>query len=195
MGRVRTAVLLSGNGTNAEVLMKAATQPDYPAEICLVISNNPDAYGLTRAEKAGVKAIAINHQEFNTRAAFDAALHNALIEHNIQLVCLAGFMRVLTPDFVEKWTDRILNIHPSLLPDFAKTYGTKPIELAFEAGVDETGCTVHIVTPEVDGGRILAHGKVPLEKEMTLEELITEVHMMEHATYPEALATYAATLL
>ena len=188
MNKIKSTVIT----TALMLLAPLAFACDYPAPP----KDLPDGTSATIDEmKAGVKAIAINHQEFNTRAAFDAALHNALIEHNIQLVCLAGFMRVLTPDFVEKWTDRILNIHPSLLPDFAKTYGTKPIELAFEAGVDETGCTVHIVTPEVDGGRILAHGKVPLEKEMTLEELITEVHMMEHATYPEALATYAATLL
>ena len=150
--RLRTGVLISGSGTNLQALIDACASKDFPAEIVLVISNRADAGGLGRAERAGIPALIIPHKEYSSREAFDAALDAALIKAGVEFICLAGFMRLLSEGFVHKWRDRLINIHPSLLPAFK---GIDAVEQALAAGVSRTGCTVHFVRPEMDAGPIL----------------------------------------
>jgi phosphoribosylglycinamide formyltransferase-1 len=157
--RRRVAILISGRGSNMASLIEAARAPDFPAEIALVLSNRPDAGGLARATEAGIEALAIDHKAYPDRESFEAAMDAALRERAIDLVCLAGFMRVLTPGFVERWAGRMLNIHPSLLPLFR---GTHTHQRALEAGVLVHGCTVHFVVPELDAGPIIAQAAVPV---------------------------------
>lgn len=190
--RVKTAVLISGNGSNLQALIDAARAPDYPAEIGLVISNKTDAYGLERARKAGIPAIALSHRDYESRDAFDRAVHAELERAHIEIVCLAGFMRLLSRWFVEKWEGRLLNIHPSLLPAFK---GADAIGDALNYGVKITGCTVHLVTEEVDAGPILAQAAVAVENGDTKETLAPRIHAQEHILYPQALATLASGLL
>jgi phosphoribosylglycinamide formyltransferase-1 len=181
----RIAVLISGSGSNLQALMDAAAAPDYPAEIALVISNKPDAYGLTRAQNAGIPAVVIKHKDYDTREAFDDAMHAELVKHAVDIVCLAGFMRVLSSPFVRKWSGRMLNMHPSLLPDFK---GAHAVRDALDAGAKETGCTVHLVTEDLDGGPSIAQARVPILEGDTEETLHARIHAEEHKLYPEALA-------
>ena len=155
----RIAILISGRGSNMVSLIEAARSPDFPAEIALVLSNRPDAGGLERAREAGIEALAIDHRAFSTREGFDAALDAALRERDIGFICLAGFMRVLTDGFVERWEGRMINIHPSLLPLFR---GTHTHRRALDEGVLVHGCTVHFVVPELDAGPIVAQAAVPV---------------------------------
>lgn len=182
--RKRVAVLISGNGSNLQAVIDACSNPDYPAEIVRVIANRPEAYGLVRAERAGISTLVIEHKSFPDRAAFDAALHDALVECETELVCLAGFMRVLTPDFVAKWDGRMLNIHPSLLPAFK---GLHTHELAIKTGVKFAGCTVHFVVPEMDSGPIVIQAAVPVMPDDTPQTLADRVLEQEHRIYPQAL--------
>lgn len=182
--RRRVAVLISGNGSNLQALIDAARAPDYPAEIALVISNNADAYGLTRAKNAGIPALVIHHKEYASRELFDAAVHAALTQHRIEIVCLAGFMRLLSGPFVRQWEGRMLNIHPSLLPAFK---GGHAVRDALAAGANETGCTVHLVTEEMDAGPIVLQARVPIAPDDTEESLKQRIHAQEHRLYPEAL--------
>lgn len=182
--RRKIAVLISGHGSNLQALIDACRDPSYPAEIALVISNKADAYGLTRARSAGLPSLVIAHGEYPTREAFDNALHNALLAHHIEFVCLAGFMRMLSPGFVQKWQGRMLNIHPSLLPAFK---GARAIEQALDAGAEVTGCTVHLVTPEMDSGPIILQAEVPVLPGDTAETLAPRIHAQEHRIYPLAL--------
>jgi len=184
MNKIKTAILISGNGSNLQALIDAAAAADYPAQIALVISNKADAYGLTRAKNAGIPAHIISHKEYATRDAFDRALHAALTQAHIDIVCLAGFMRLLTPWFVEQWSGRMLNIHPSLLPAFK---GAHAVRDALAAGASETGCTVHLVTPEVDSGPVILQAHVPILPGDTEETLAERIHKEEHRIYPEAL--------
>ena len=193
--RVRTAVLISGRGSNMVSLIEAARPADFPAEIVLVAANLPDAGGLERARAAGIRTASVDHRPFGKdREAFERALDEVLRVEQIELVVLAGFMRVLTPWFVTRWQGRLLNIHPSLLPDFR---GTHTHARALEAGVREHGCTVHFVVPELDAGPIISQAKVPVlpgDDEATLAARVLE---QEHKLYPEALrlvASGAATL-
>lgn len=188
MAKKKVAVLISGSGTNLQALIDAARMPDYPAEITLVISNKSDAYGLTRAQSAGIAAHVINHKDFTSREAFDAAMQKILEENKIEFVCLAGFMRLLSAPFVKTWQGRMLNIHPSLLPQFK---GANAIRDALAAGVKETGCTVHLVTEEVDSGPIILQAKVPVLPDDTEESLLARVHKEEHRIYPQALKKIA----
>jgi phosphoribosylglycinamide formyltransferase-1 len=167
---------------------RVAAQPAYPAEIALVLSNKAEAAGLERARAAGVEAAVISHRDFATRAAFDAALHERLTAAHVELICLAGFMRLFTPAFVERWRDRILNIHPSLLPAFK---GLHVHEQVLAAGVRVTGCTVHIVRPEMDAGPIIAQAAVPVAPGDTPDSLAARVLAAEHRLYPAALAALA----
>lgn len=188
MARLKTGVLISGSGTNLQALLDAQAAPDYPAEIVLVISNRADALGLERAKAAGVETQVIDHKDFADRAAFDAALHGALVGAGCQLVCLAGFMRLLTAEFTEKWRDKLINIHPALLPAF-KGLGAQAQTL--EAGARIAGCTVHFVRPEMDAGPIIVQGAVPVlegDDEVRLSKRILEV---EHKIYPLALRLIA----
>jgi phosphoribosylglycinamide formyltransferase-1 len=188
MARKRVGVLISGSGSNLQALIDAAADPAYPAEIALVISNKPDAFGLKRAEKAGIATRVFDHKAYGDRARFDAAMDAALREAGCEIVCLAGFMRILSHGFVEGWSGRMLNIHPSLLPCFK---GLHPQRQALEAGVKVAGCTVHLVTPDLDDGPILEQATVPVldsDDEATLSARILE---QEHRIYPKGLALLA----
>jgi phosphoribosylglycinamide formyltransferase-1 len=180
----RVAVLISGRGSNLASLIEAAREPDYPATLALVVSNRPQAAGLERAREAGIEALALDHTAYPSREAFERALDGALSARAIYLLCLAGFMRVLTPWFVERWAGRMLNIHPSLLPLFR---GTHTHERALAEGVLVHGCTVHFVVPEIDAGPILAQAAVPVLPGDTPESLAARVLVQEQRLYPRAL--------
>ncbi|GJE09702.1 MULTISPECIES: phosphoribosylglycinamide formyltransferase [Methylobacterium] len=186
--RTRVAVLISGRGSNMVALLEAARDPAYPAEIVLVVSNRPEAAGLARAAASGIPTRTIDHKAFADRAAFDAALDAALRGADVDLVCLAGFMRILTPDFVASWAGRMLNIHPSLLPLFK---GTHTHRQALEAGVRLHGCTVHFVVPELDAGPIVAQAAIPVRQGDDPDSLADRVIVQERRLYPEVLALVA----
>lgn len=186
----RVAILISGRGSNMVALIEGARAADYPADIALVISNKPDAAGLARAQESGIKTIVIDSKPFGKdRAAFEAVMQNALDEHRIDLICLGGFMRLLTDDFVNRWTGRMLNIHPSLLPSFR---GLDPHGQALRAGVKLSGATVHFVTPEMDAGPIVMQGAVTVRDDDTAETLAARVLEIEHRIYPAALRLVAS---
>lgn len=188
MSRKKVGVLVSGRGSNLQALLDAAADPAYPAEIALVISNVPDVYALERAQQAGVPAAVIPHKDFASREEFDAAMHMVLQAAGIDIVCLAGFMRLLTPGFAAAWAGRMINIHPSLLPSFK---GLHTHQRAIEAGVKLHGCSVHLVTPELDDGPILVQAAVPVLKDDTPETLGARVLEQEHKAYPLALKLLA----
>jgi phosphoribosylglycinamide formyltransferase-1 len=165
-------------------ILISARSADFPAEIALVLSNRPDAAGLGRAGEAGVEALVIDHKHFSNRESFDEAVDEALRARAIDFVCLAGFMRVLTSGFVERWAGRMLNIHPSLLPLFR---GTHTHQRALQAGVLVHGCTVHFVVPELDAGPIIAQAAVPVVPGDTEASLAARILVQEHRLYPEAL--------
>ncbi len=180
----RVAVLISGNGTNLQALIDACTAPDFPAEIVRVISNRAEAFGLVRADKVGINTLVIDHRGFMDRASFDAALQAALEECDAELVCLAGFMRLLTPEFTAKWEGRMINIHPSLLPAFK---GLHTHARAIEAGVRFAGCTIHFVSADMDAGPIIAQAVVPILPDDTPQSLSERVLQQEHSMFPQAL--------
>ena len=182
--RVRTAVLISGRGSNLAALIEACAPPGARAEIALVISNRSDAAGLRHARAAGIPTATIDHRRFTGREDFDRALNEALEGRNIGLVCLAGFMRVLSGWFAERWRDRLLNVHPSLLPAFP---GLDAHRRALAAGVRFSGCTVHFVRAEVDAGPIIVQGVVPVRQDDTPDTLAARVLQAEHRCYPIAL--------
>ncbi len=185
----RVAVLISGRGSNMTALIEAAKAKDYPAEIVLVVSNRPDAAGLALAQAAGVATAVVDHTPFGEdRAGFEGALDGELRAHRIDLVCLAGFMRLLTPWFVTRWSGRMLNIHPSLLPQFK---GLHTHRRAIEAGAKLHGATVHFVVPEVDAGPIVAQESVAVRDGDTEETLAQRVLDIEHSIYPRALRAVA----
>lgn len=184
MKKHRAAVLISGNGSNLQALIDAAEKPDYPASIVLVISNKEDAFGLTRAKNADIPAHVIKHNNYNSREEFDMAVNTILEQNQIEFVCLAGFMRILSHKFVNIWLGKMLNIHPSLLPDFK---GANAVRDALNSGVKESGCSVHLVTEEMDAGEIIAQAKVPILPDDTQETLHQRIHLQEHILYPRAL--------
>ena len=187
--RLRVAVLISGRGSNMVSLIEAAKAADYPAAIVLVISNNPDAAGLAYAREAGIPTAVVDHRPFGeNRTAFEQALDAQLDAHRIDLLCLAGFMRLLTADFVRRWNGRMLNIHPALLPQFK---GLHTHRRALEAGAREHGATVHFVAPEMDSGPIVLQGSVPVREGDTEETLARRVLEVEHRIYPQALRMVA----
>ncbi len=189
----RTAILISGRGSNMTALLEASRDPAYPAEIVLVLSNNPDAAGLTTAAAAGIPTLAIDHRPFKgDREAHEAAIDAALRAAGTELVCLAGYMRLLTPVLVDAWAGRMLNIHPSLLPAFP---GLHTHARALKAGVKEHGCTVQLVTLGMDEGPILAQATVPVLPDDTEDSLAARVLVQEHRLYPEVLAAVAASPL
>jgi len=189
MTKKRVAVLISGRGSNMVALIEAARGKDYPAEIALVLSNRPDAAGLTRARDAGIATAVVGHRRFGAdRAAFERALDDELGKYRIELICLAGFMRLLTPWFIGRWRGRILNIHPALLPLFK---GLHTHRRALDAGVNQHGATVHFVVEETDGGPIVLQQSVPVLEGDTEETLAARVLAIEHRIYPEALRLVA----
>lgn len=188
MERLRIAVLISGRGSNLRALLQAARQPSWPAEIALVASNAPSAAGLAYAVEAGVRTAVVDHRAFPGREEFEEALHAELTGAGIELVCLAGFMRLLTRGFVDRWRDRLINIHPSLLPSYK---GLRTHERALADGVRITGCTVHFVRPEVDSGPIIAQAAVPVLDGDDPERLAARVLAAEHQCYPLAVRLVA----
>ena len=186
----RVAILISGRGSNMAALIAAAAPADFPAEIAVVISNRADAAGLERARASGIPALAVESKPFGAnRAAFEAALQSALDRHRIDLICLGGFMRLFTAEFVQRWYGRMLNIHPSLLPSFP---GLEPQAQALRAGVKLSGATVHFVIPETDAGPILIQGAVPVLDDDTPQTLAGRILQIEHRIYPEALRLVAS---
>src|SRR5580658_3470355 len=186
----RVAILISGRGSNMAALIEAAAASHFPAEIVVVISNRSDAGGLAKARQSGVATLTIESQPFGKdRAAFEAVLQSALDQHRIELICLAGFMRLLTAEFVQRWYGRMLNIHPSLLPSFP---GLEPQAQALRAGVKISGATVHFVIPETDAGPILMQGAVTVCDGDTSDTLAARILKVEHRIYPEALRLVAS---
>ena len=188
MVRKKIAVLISGSGSNLQALIDACAEPNFPAEIVLVLSNKAEAFGLTRAKNAGLATCVLSHKDFASREDFDAEIDQTLRAHGVDIVCLAGFMRLLTPAFVQSWMGKMVNIHPSLLPDFK---GTHTHEQALAAGVKTAGCTVHFVVPEMDAGPIILQASVPVLSGDTPETLGARVLEQEHKIYPEALRLLA----
>ena len=189
--RIRTAILISGRGSNMRALIEAARDEDYPAEIVAVFSDRGDAEGLAIAASAGVPALAIVAREFANRAEFEAALQGRLETAGVELICLAGFMRILSPGFVERWRGRLINIHPSLLPALR---GLHTHERALAERVSEHGCTVHFVSAELDAGPIIAQARAPIAPGDDSASLAARVLEQEHKLYPRALAEVASTL-
>lgn len=190
--RTRIAVLISGRGSNMTALIEACRAPNFPAEIALVLSNNPDAAGLAVAAEAGIAALAIDHRPYQgDRPLHERRLDAALDQAGIELVCLAGYMRLLTPFFTARWHGRMLNIHPSLLPAFP---GLHTHQRALEAGVKLHGCTVHLVTEVMDQGPILGQAAIPVRAGDTPETLAQRVLAQEHLLYPAALARHLGVI-
>ena len=192
MSRVRTAVLVSGRGSNLAALIAAAKAPDYPAEIVLVLSNNPEAGGLELARAAGIAAEAVDHRPFRKdRPAHEAVLDRYLSTAGVELIALAGYMRMLTPGFVQAWSGHMINIHPSLLPDFP---GLHTHARALEAGHTRAGCTVHWVSEGVDEGEPIGQAEVPVLPGDDEARLAARVLEAEHVLYPQCLGKAAAVL-
>jgi phosphoribosylglycinamide formyltransferase 1 len=185
----RVAILISGRGSNMAALIEASREEDFPAEIAVVISNRADAGGLEKARASGVPTDTIESKPFGKdRAAFEAALQTALDQHRVDLICLGGFMRLFTAEFVQRWYGRMLNIHPSLLPSFP---GLDPQAQALRAGVKISGATVHFVIPETDAGPIVMQGAVAVRDDDTPETLESRILEIEHRIYPAALRLLA----
>jgi phosphoribosylglycinamide formyltransferase-1 len=186
----RVAILISGRGSNMAALIEAAKAKDYPAEIAVVISNRAEAAGLERAKAGGIATEVIESKPFGKdRGAFEAVLEQKLGQHRIELICLGGFMRLFTAEFVQRWYGRMLNIHPSLLPSFP---GLDPHGQALKAGVKISGATVHFVIPETDAGPIVMQGAVPVCDDDTADTLSARILTVEHRIYPEALRLLAS---
>ena len=189
MVRKRVAILISGRGSNMVALIEAAKDERYPAEIVLVVSSEPDAEGLKRAAAANIRTAIVEHRLFGRdREAFERALQHELVQLRVELVCLAGFMRLLTPWFVRQWEGRLLNIHPALLPEFK---GLNTHARALADGVKQHGATVHFVVPEMDSGPIVAQAAVPVHEGDTEATLAARVLEAEHRIYPWALKQVA----
>jgi phosphoribosylglycinamide formyltransferase-1 len=186
--RKRTAILISGRGSNMRALIEAAKAPDYPAEIVGVFSNRVDAPALGFARERGVPTAVASHKDSADRESFDAEIQKILDGWRAELVCLAGFMRIFSTPFAERWAGRMLNIHPSLLPAFK---GLRPQQQALDAGVAESGCTVHWVVPELDGGPAILQRRVPVLPGDTADTLAARILVEEHVAYPQALAMVA----
>ena len=190
--KIKVAVLISGNGTNLQALIDACIAPSYPAEIVLVISNTANAKGIVRAREAGITTRIIDHTNYGSREEFDTELSMTLSYSQCKLVCLAGFMRILSESFVNTWPNSILNIHPSLLPSFP---GTKTHERALEAGVKVSGCTLHFVTAKLDAGPIIGQAAVPVLDNDTPKTLANRVLIEEHKLYALGLELVANKIL
>lgn len=191
--KMKLAVLISGSGSNLQAIMDACAKDDFPAQVAVVISNVPGAFGLTRAKEAGIPAISIDHKDFPDRHAFEDALQSALDTHDIDLICLAGFMRILTKQFIAQWPNKIINTHPALLPKFggAGMYGEHVHKAVLAAGEAESGPTIHYVIPEVDKGEIIAQSRVAVKDDDTAQSLAKRVLAQEHILYPEAIRRIA----
>ena len=192
MSKRRTAILISGRGSNMASLIAAAREPEFPAEIALVLSNKPDAPGLAAAKAQGIATAAVDHKIYAGREAFEGSLQKMLEAHRIDFICLAGFMRILTPSFVQRWEGRLINIHPSLLPSYK---GLHTHERALADGVKIHGCSVHYVVAEMDAGPIIAQAAVSVLDDDTPASLGARVLEQEHVIYPLALRLAASGAL
>jgi len=188
VARLKVGVLISGRGTNLQALIDACALSSFPAEISLVVSNVPGALGLERAQASGIATEIVNHKDFDDRASFETKLSGILEAASVSFVCLAGFMRILTPTFVNHWYDRLINIHPSLLPAFP---GLNTHQRAIDAGVRFGGCTVHYVRPEMDNGPIIVQAAVAILPDDDADQLATRVLEAEHICFPHALRLIA----
>lgn len=188
MNRKRVGILISGRGSNMASLVEAAKAETCAYEVVCVISNRPDAHGLQTARDAGIAAVALDHKALGTREALDAAMHETLLAHDVELVVCAGFMRIMTSDFISRWEGRIINIHPSLLPLFK---GVDTHERALQAGVRVHGCSVHFVSAELDAGAIIAQGVVKVLPGDDADTLAARVLPVEHLIYPAVLNALA----
>ncbi len=189
MNPVNIVVLISGSGTNLQAIIDAVERGEINGRIAAVISNRPDAKGLLRAQKHGLHTLLIDHRQYPDRASFDAALQNAIEQFKPALVVLAGFMRILTDGFVHHFSGRLINIHPSLLPRFK---GLDTHARAIAAGEKEHGCSVHFVSPELDGGAIIGHARVAIAADDTAETLAAKVQQLEHRLYPACVKLFCA---
>ena len=185
---MKIAVLISGRGSNLQALIDACAEPDFPAEIAMVVSNVPGAAGLERARVAGIETRTVDHHDYADRPAFEDALLGVLDGSGAELICLAGFMRLLTPRFIDRWHDRLINIHPSLLPKFK---GLDTHARALAAGEAKTGCTIHFVRPDMDSGPIIAQAEVEVRADDTPDSLAARVLAAEHSLYPRVLRAVA----
>lgn len=194
---LKLAVLISGNGSNLQALIDACAQDDFPARIGVVLSNRPDALGLERAKKAGLETVIVDHTEFTSREDFDGAMLEALESYAPDLICLAGFMRIVTPVFVNAYAGRILNTHPSLLPKFGGKgmYGRHVHEAVLAAGERESGVSIHSVIADIDQGPVILQKAVPIEPGDTAQSLAARVLEQEHIAYPQAVRMFAEKLL
>lgn len=188
MARLKTGVLISGRGSNLQALIDACQDPAFPAEIVLVLSNVADAGGLDRARAAGIPTATVSHRDFPDRPAFEDAVHDTLVAAGVEIICLAGFMRLLTAGFVDRWHDRLINIHPSLLPSFK---GLDTHQRALDEGVRIAGCTVHFVRAEMDNGPIIVQAAVPVMPGDDADALAARILEQEHRIYPLALQLVA----
>ncbi len=192
-GKMKLAVLISGGGSNLQAIIDACAEESFPAQIEVVISNVAGAYGLTRAKQAGIPAVIIDHKQFPDRPAFEDALQSALAAYDIDLICLAGFMRILTSGFIASWPNRIINTHPALLPKFGGEgmYGAHVHRAVLEANEKESGPTIHYVIPAVDKGEIITQSRVAVQGDDTAETLAKRVLEQEHILYPKAIKLIA----
>ena len=188
LAKLKLAVLVSGRGSNLQALIDACAEPAFPAEIVLVLSNVPDVFALERAGKAGIPTAVVNHKDYPNREAFEAAMNAHLDASGAALVCMAGFMRLLTDGFVDRWHDRLINIHPSLLPAFK---GLHVQQAALDAGVRFSGCTVHYVRPAMDAGPIVVQAVVPIHGDDDAGKLAGRILEQEHVIYPLAVRLIA----
>lgn len=191
MKKLRLAVFISGRGSNMLSILEATKEPDFPAEIVVVVSNKVDAAGIQSAKENGISTEIVEHKHYKRREDFEDAIQERLKKYGIDMIILAGFMRILSESFVTQWPDQILNIHPSLLPEYK---GTNTHQRAINDGKTESGCTVHFVTPELDEGPIILQKKVPILKGDTAETLAHRILEQEHIAYPEAIKRIASNL-
>lgn len=189
--KLKLAVFISGRGSNMLSILDACKNPDYPAEIVLVLSNRPDAKGLVSAQETGIQTEIVNHKDFENREDFEDEIQERLENYDIDLIVLAGFMRILTSSFVENWPDRMINIHPSLLPDYK---GLNTHQRAIDDGKKEAGCSVHFVIPDLDSGPVILQKRVPIMDDDTADTLADRVLEQEHIAYPEAIRILAQNL-
>lgn len=182
--KTKVAILISGRGSNMQAIVNACSEANFPAKVVLILSNKADALGLDFAKKQGIKTAFIDHKNFSSREDFDKRVSEEIEKSGAEIICLAGFMRLLSPWFVNRWFDKLINIHPSLLPDFK---GADAVGDAIKAGVKKSGCTVHFVREEMDSGPIILQSEVPVFLEDTKETLAARILKEEHKIYPEAL--------
>lgn len=192
MTKLKLAILISGRGSNMQSILAAAQDTDYPLDATLILSNRPEAAGLEIAKAYNLKTAIVDHKLYGSdRLAFEKALNSVLVEHGVEVIALAGFMRILTPWFVQQWQCRLINIHPSLLPKYPGLYTH---QRAIDAGDDQAGCSVHWVTEGVDEGQVIAQSAIAIEKDETAATLAAKILPLEHALYPRALAIAAKSI-